>query len=608
MVRSIHWLLLSLMTLLSSNGLYAQNWTFADRSDDLAFLGVTTSSLSGRKAKLLGYDNRYGAYIKTVVPGTAADRYGLQPLDYIVGFNDEEMTWAKDLTNLLSGYRAGDEVTVHFFRKGQKQSLPLTLGSRSDRRSRSESPQDDPYFGISQHRAHSDYDPGVRVNVIDNTPADQMGLKDGDVILSINGYPMIDWEDISGAINMLRPGEDIAIEWERVGQSYSEVGQLSSEAERRSHSNTYSAYVRASDYAFLGIESTKLSADKAERLGFDNPYGSYVTRVLGNTAAAEVGLQPFDYVFGIDEYRTGADQSLTKILRRYDVGETATLHYIRQGEIREQEITFSDRDFAERSARPACADPHLGVQQSHRQKPAEGVQVNIVSGGTAEKMGLKDGDVITHINGYPILDWEDLGTAVDAMNVGQPAQLDFLRDGRRQTAEQPIQSECDSRSRVVYQDGDHVIYKDDGRIRIEGNGRVIDLFGEGENQERGEAPIDLEEMTARLEEMPEEDLDMLDRLYDLDMPKDNNLSIDNLRLFPNPSMGMFQLSFELPRSGATSIRIYNAQGREIYNYDLGTFQGNFSDPVDISQNGPGSYYLLIQQDNRSLTQKIILTR
>lgn len=597
MARSIQWLLLALLTLLSSNGLYTQNWTFTDRSDDRAFLGVTTSSLSGRKAKLLGYDNRYGAYIKTVVPGTAADRYGLQPLDYIVGFNDEEMTWAKDLTNLLSGYRAGDEVTVHFFRKGKKQSLPLTLGSRSDRRSVNNFPQDDPYFGISQHRAHSDYDPGVRVNVIDNTPADQMGLKDGDVILSINGYTMIDWDDISGAIDMLSPGEDIAVTWERVGQPYSEVGQLSSEADRRTYSASRS-YSR-SDYAFLGIESSELSSDKADRLGFDNPYGSYVTRVLGNTAAAEAGLQPFDYVFGIDEYRTGADQNLTQILRKYDVGETATLHYIRQGEIMEQDITFSDRDFAERSSRPACADPHLGVTQSHRSKPVDGVEVNVVNGGTADKMGLEDGDVITHINGFPILDWGDLGTAVDAMSVSQPAQVEYLRDGRRLKAEHPIQSECET--------GNRVYFENDERIRIESNGRRIDLFGEGEAEET-EAPLDLDNMTVRMTDMPAEDVEKLDRLFDLDMPTDNNLSIDNLKLFPNPSMGMFQLSFDLPQSGTTSIRIYNAQGREIYNYDLGTFQGNFSDPVDISQNGPGSYYLLIRQDNRSLTQKIILTR
>ena len=568
---------------------------------DRAFLGVTTEQISGRKATLLGFENKYGAYIKSIVPGSAAARANLQPLDYIVGIDEEEMGWAKDLTDLLGQYNSGDQVTLHFFRKGKKQMKTLRLGSRSDRQARTLTANEDPYLGITLNRAHSDYDPGVRVDVIRNTTADEIGLKDGDVIMSINGYTMIDWVDITGALNMLQAGDEITIGWERVGESYTETGTLKSEANRRRpYAVTGSRSFSGNDYAFLGITSTEISRDKAEKLGFDNPYGSYVTNTLGNSAAEAAGLQPFDYVYGIDEYRTGRDQNLTDILKKYDIGETATLHYIRQGELRKQEITFTDRSLAERSGRPQCANPFLGVQQSHQSRPDEGVQVNVINGSTAEELGLQDGDVIIRINGHPILDWDDLGTAVDAMSVSQPITVEYERDGRFNKGSAPIQSECDRQ-------GGYGI-RSAPEIRIRGNGAVIDLFGEREESVEEETVLDLKNMDATLSDMPREDRDDMQERFNLDMPEKNDLDVNDLRLFPNPSMGMFRLEFSLSQKGDTDILIYNASGRQIYQYSLGDFEGSFSDDVDIAQNGPGAYFLVIRQNERATAQKIILTK
>lgn len=569
-------------------------WSSSDQ-DGRAFLGVTTDEISGRKATLLGLENKYGAYVTSVVPGSAAEGAGLQPLDYIVAFNDEETTWSKDLTDLLGQYESGDEVTVHFFRKGKKQSKTLRLGNRNDRTPESRVADKDPYLGITEHRAHSDYDPGVRVNVIGNTTADQMGLKDGDVIMAINGYMMIDWNDITGALNMLQAGDEITVDWERVGKVYSGTGTLKSET---NHNPGNAVRYRGNDYAFLGITSTGISLDKAEKLGFDNPYGSYVNTIMGNSAAEVAGLQPFDYVYGIDEYRTGSDQSLTGILKKYDIGETATLHFVRKGELRKQEVTFTDRAIADRNPRLRCTNPFLGVQQSHQAKPDMGVQVNIIAGSTAEEVGLRDGDVITRINGYPILDWADLGTAVDAMNVSDPITVEYERDGRLNKGSAPLQSECDQR--------DSYPISGDRNIHIRGNGTVINLFGEP--QEEDEEAVDLNKMEINLKDMPrEERLEIADR-YSLEIPENDDLTVNNLRLFPNPSMGMFRLEFTLPQKGDTDILIYNTSGRQIYQYEVGGFTGTFSDDVDIAQNGPGAYFLIIRQNDRATAQKVILTK
>lgn len=569
-------------------------------SEDRAFLGVTTDEVSERKAELLGFENRHGAYITSIVNGSAAEEFGLQPLDYIVAVNDESMDWSTDLTELLENYEPGDAVTIYFYRKGKKQSKQVTLGRRRSSWKTNFNlarfnGRNDPFLGISQHEATSGYALGVRVNIIDSSTADELGMKDGDVIQSINDYTMIDWQDIQGAIKMMEPGDQVLVTWEREGQQYVKSGTIKSESDRRNnYSLSFGRAARGSDYAFLGIYSSPISREKAEKLGFDNRHGSYVTGVMDRSAASEIGLQPFDYIVGIDEYRTGKNQDLTDILRKYDIGESATLHFIRRGQKMTRNVTFTDRDDARDARRKRCDDPFLGVQQSFSTNPKTGVVINVIDESTADKAGMEDGDIITNINGSTILDWEDLGTAVDAMEIGAEIELDFLRDGKRQTGRAPIQSDCDRQGRS------------NRAINLDFRDMTINLFGDtGDREEEREA---VSNMQADLQQMSTSDVNRLRSEFDLDIPNSNNLNVRGLQLYPKPETNRFGLEFELSRTGDTSVRIYNDSGREIYQYDLGGFIGEFSDDVDIAQNGEGSYFLVVQQRGQAFAKKIVLKR
>ena len=149
---------------------------------------------------------------------------------------------------------------------------------------------------------------------------------------------------------------------------------------------------------FLGIYSNGISKKKAKALNFENTEGSYITGVIGNTAAEKAGLQPFDYIYGIDEYRTDYGLSLTSILRKYDPGDEVTLHLYRKGKKETRVINLGKRSDAEYHKRKKSEDPFLGVEQRSKgwEDNYEGVRVNIVSNSTAEAMGLEDGDVIQH--------------------------------------------------------------------------------------------------------------------------------------------------------------------------------------------------------------------
>jgi len=87
---------------------------------------------------------------------------------------------------------------------------------------------------------------------------------------------------------------------------------------------------------------------------------------------------------------------------------------------------------------------------------------------------------------------------------------------------------------------------------------------------------------------------------------DVKLPIEDLKFFPNPTDGNFRMSFFLPQRGQTAITIYNAEGKEVVRKDLGNFQGNWDNNIDLSNLNSGTYILNITQNNLRLAEKIIV--
>ena len=336
---------------------------------------------------------------------------------------------------------------------------------------------------------------------------------------------------------------------------------------------------QSSEPAFLGIQSTTISGDKARKLGFENAYGSYVTKVLPGTAAEAAGVQPFDYIYGIDALRTGEKQSLTAILRRFEPGDRVELYLVRDSRRLTLPATLGRRSDVEPEGGDECDEPFFGVRQDHGYRPERGVGITVVPNSTAEAMGLQQGDVITAINGHPIIDWQDLSTAIDHTKVGQSLTVEYRRDGRQRQGSRPIGSRCD-----IAEDADYNF--DDA------------LYGDRRRK--------LSDVKVSLQDPGSEELRTLQARYGIDLSGANPLRIEELNLIPDASTGLFRLQFNLPQRGPTRIRLFNETGRQIYHYDLDSFSGAFSDEVDIAQNGIGSYFLEVRQNNRSAVRKIIL--
>jgi Do/DeqQ family serine protease len=175
-------------------------------------LGVTVQDLTPDLAQAFGIPQIHGAVIARVEPGSAAERAGLLEGDVVLTVNDRRVRNATELRNAIGLLRAGTEVKLAVVRDNRRRTLTAMVaeieaatieGARLDRRLQGAS------FGdISEASPlHGRVQGVLVVSVEGGSPAARAGLRDGDVILSVNRQAVAGVEDM----RRLLPGEGLRL-------------------------------------------------------------------------------------------------------------------------------------------------------------------------------------------------------------------------------------------------------------------------------------------------------------------------------------------------------------------------------------------------------------
>ena len=69
-----------------------------------------------------------GVYVDKVETGSNADKAGFRAGDRILAMEDTKVSKTADVTQILSKYQVGDQISVTIYRGGQTATLSLTLG------------------------------------------------------------------------------------------------------------------------------------------------------------------------------------------------------------------------------------------------------------------------------------------------------------------------------------------------------------------------------------------------------------------------------------------------------------------------------------------------
>jgi serine protease Do len=94
------------------------------------YLGVTFTDITPSLAQSLGLPTGQGVGIVAIGSGSPADAAGLQPDDIIVSIAGTALRNSGDLVEALRIHRAGEKVSIEYYRGGSKKSTDVTLGER----------------------------------------------------------------------------------------------------------------------------------------------------------------------------------------------------------------------------------------------------------------------------------------------------------------------------------------------------------------------------------------------------------------------------------------------------------------------------------------------
>ena len=86
------------------------------------------------------------------------------------------------------------------------------------------------------------------------------------------------------------------------------------------------------------------------------------------------------------------------------------------------------------------------------------------------------------------------------------------------------------------------------------------------------------------------------------------MAISEVKVFPNPSDGRFQLSFEYSGIEKINAKVYDITGKLVKNIteDLVIVEKSVSASVDLESPSSGIYFIRIEWGKTLLTKKIII--
>ncbi|WP_439214459.1 serine endoprotease DegQ [Duffyella gerundensis] len=150
-------------------------------------LGIKGTELTPDIAKAFNVDAQRGAFVSEVLPQSAAAKAGIKAGDIITSLDGKTISSFAELRVKIGTTAPGKQVKVGLVREGKPQSVTVTL-EQSAQSTASAQLMSPALQGATLSDGQTKTgDKGVNVDAVDKgTPAEQIGLQKGDVIVGVN--------------------------------------------------------------------------------------------------------------------------------------------------------------------------------------------------------------------------------------------------------------------------------------------------------------------------------------------------------------------------------------------------------------------------------------
>ncbi len=193
------------------------------------------------------------------------------------------------------------------------------------------------YLGVSPRGGDDPDTQGVAVEVLPHTAAERAGLESGDVLLSIDGTPLHNWEELEDFMRKTKPGQTVKIEYQRGKQLHSVEVTVGSKIVHARVVKEQAPLPRIETYfrekeACLGVYSSTY-AESGVR-------GARIRAFTDRSAARDAALRVGDIITAIDTLPVHSQDQLWDAVARYRPGNRVAVHYLRDGQTHRVEVAL----------------------------------------------------------------------------------------------------------------------------------------------------------------------------------------------------------------------------------------------------------------------------
>ena len=180
------------------------------------YLGVTIQKITPEIAESLGMKQSSGALVADVAKAGPAERAGIKTGDVIVEFNGKEIKDSGELPLQAARTAPGKQAQLKILRNGKELTLPLTVGEFKEREVVAAAENGGLGLAVQPVTASIAAELGLEraeglviTSIKPGSPADEAGLRRGDVIAEINRRPVRNRSDYDRAVEKTEKGKSM---------------------------------------------------------------------------------------------------------------------------------------------------------------------------------------------------------------------------------------------------------------------------------------------------------------------------------------------------------------------------------------------------------------
>jgi serine protease Do len=184
------------------------------------WLGVSIQNLTQDLATSLGLAEAGGALVADVTANSPAEQAGLRRGDVILSYNGQEVKESSDLPTLVAETSVGNTVPVEVSRRGERETVMVTIGELAEERRAQRAAVDESRWGLAVRdldapervQAGLKAGEGVLVSGVQpGSPAARASVRSGDVILAVNQTPVGSVEGLKTQVDETAAGRPLLL-------------------------------------------------------------------------------------------------------------------------------------------------------------------------------------------------------------------------------------------------------------------------------------------------------------------------------------------------------------------------------------------------------------